>query len=195
MAYHGGGQTGLTKWLGERDWEYWDQQIANDFAAGGPVSLCWRNWNVGRFRQHYDDLPPEVRQRADKRFAVFRDHPFHPSLRLKPIGPFWWVRVSGSRRALAIRKDQFTGLDLRAHPKTFVKLSTCVKSNRYFFPARPDDWRRCWRNPRTPCRGKLRWCAILIRSTAAPCITKWCTAWRAGCAGPGRWSCDLIIAA
>ena len=42
--------------------------------------------------------------RAGKQYALFQGNPLHPSLRLKAVGPFWSVRVSGSYRALAIRK-------------------------------------------------------------------------------------------
>jgi hypothetical protein len=57
-----------------------------------------------RFWKHYDLLPEELQRRADKQYALFLKDPRHPSLRLKPVGPFWSVRISRSCRALAIRK-------------------------------------------------------------------------------------------
>jgi hypothetical protein len=57
-----------------------------------------------RFWQRYDELPAEIQRQADKQYALFHDNPLHPSLRLKAVGPFWSVRVSGSYRALAIRR-------------------------------------------------------------------------------------------
>lgn len=60
---------------------------------------------LARFWQRYDDLPIELQHQADKQFALFSENPFHPSLRLKEVGPFWSVRVSRSHRTLAIRKN------------------------------------------------------------------------------------------
>jgi hypothetical protein len=57
-----------------------------------------------RFWQRYDELSAEMQRQADKQFAIFQANPLHPSLRLKAVGPFWSARVSGSHRALAIRK-------------------------------------------------------------------------------------------
>jgi len=57
-----------------------------------------------RFWQRYDELPAEIQRQADKQYALFQQNPLHPSLKLKAVGPFWSVRVSGSYRALAIRK-------------------------------------------------------------------------------------------
>jgi hypothetical protein len=52
-------------------------------------------WN--RFRR----LPDEVRDLADKNFALVRDDPQHPSVRLKKVGAFWSARVGLHYRALA----------------------------------------------------------------------------------------------
>jgi len=48
-------------------------------------------------------MPTEVQSQADKQYALLTQNPSHPSLRFKPIGPFWSVRISHSYRALAIR--------------------------------------------------------------------------------------------
>lgn len=37
----------------------------------------------------YRCLPDEVRELADKNFALLRQDPHHPSLRLKKVGSFW----------------------------------------------------------------------------------------------------------
>jgi hypothetical protein len=58
-----------------------------------------------RFRSLYAQLSDDVQKQADKQFALFRSDPFHPSLRLKPIGGVWSVRINRSYRALARRKD------------------------------------------------------------------------------------------
>jgi hypothetical protein len=71
-----------------------------------------------RFWQRYDELPIEIQRQADKQYVLFQDNPLHPSLRLKAVGPFWSVRVSGSYRALAIRKgDVFHWFGIAPHEK------------------------------------------------------------------------------
>jgi hypothetical protein len=57
-----------------------------------------------RFWHRYDALPVQIQRQADKQYALFKQNPFHRSLHLKATGPFWSLRVSGSYRALAIRK-------------------------------------------------------------------------------------------
>jgi hypothetical protein len=42
---------------------------------------------------HYRQLPPDIRELADKNFALLRNDPRHPSLRFKKIGQFWSARV------------------------------------------------------------------------------------------------------
>jgi hypothetical protein len=42
-----------------------------------------------------------VQERADKAFSLLREHPRHPSLRFKPIGKFWSVRIDAAHRAVA----------------------------------------------------------------------------------------------
>jgi hypothetical protein len=60
------------------------------------------------FWHHYRRLPTEVRELADKNFALLRQDPHHPSLRLKKVGSFWSARVGLSYRALA--RDRAEGL-------------------------------------------------------------------------------------
>lgn len=45
------------------------------------------------FWYHYRRLPTDVRSLADKNFALLRQDPHHPSLRLKKVGAFWSARV------------------------------------------------------------------------------------------------------
>ncbi len=56
----------------------------------------------------YHQLPPEVRDLADKTFALLRRDPHHPSLRLKKTGSFWSARIGLRYRALA--RDRAQGL-------------------------------------------------------------------------------------
>jgi hypothetical protein len=49
----------------------------------------------------YRQLPDEIRELADKNFALLRQNPAHPSLRFKKIEAYWSVRVGLHYRALA----------------------------------------------------------------------------------------------
>jgi hypothetical protein len=60
------------------------------------------------FWADYRKLPAEVQQLADKNFALLRQNPQHPSLRLKKIGVVWSARVGLHYRVLA--KERTEGL-------------------------------------------------------------------------------------
>jgi hypothetical protein len=53
-------------------------------------------WNL------YHSLPEEVRELADKSYALMKVSPSHPSLQLKRIQVLWSVRVGRHYRALGI---------------------------------------------------------------------------------------------
>ena len=55
------------------------------------------------FWELYRSLPADARRQADKQFALFQQNPWHPSLRLKPVGQVWTVRISRAYRAIAFR--------------------------------------------------------------------------------------------
>jgi hypothetical protein len=67
--------------------------------------VTFRSLALPRFWDLYDRLPEEIRAQADKQYALFSQNPSHSSLRFKPVGPFWSVRVSYSYRALAVRDE------------------------------------------------------------------------------------------
>ena len=50
-------------------------------------------------------LPIAVRDLADKNYALLKEDPQHPSLRLKKVGRFWSVRIGLRYRALATEVD------------------------------------------------------------------------------------------
>ena len=56
----------------------------------------------GKFWLAYRALPSAVRETADKNFALLKNDPRHPSLRLKRIGRFWSVRVGEDYRSLGV---------------------------------------------------------------------------------------------
>ena len=50
----------------------------------------------------YHNLPHEVREIADKYFALLKTNPKHPSLHFKKIGDLWSVRAGIHYRALGM---------------------------------------------------------------------------------------------
>ena len=62
------------------------------------------------FWTQYAALPPEIRTRADKQFALMKENPQHPSLQFKKVGErrgqdVWSARVTLKYRALAIKRN------------------------------------------------------------------------------------------
>ena len=53
----------------------------------------------------YEKLPQQVRELADRNYALLKADPRHPSLHLKKIGRFWSVRVGLRYRALAVEVE------------------------------------------------------------------------------------------
>ncbi len=50
----------------------------------------------------YNRLPAEVRETADKCFALLKSDPKHPSLHFKKVGELWSVRAGRHYRALGM---------------------------------------------------------------------------------------------
>jgi len=67
-----------------------------------------KHFTTPEFWLHYRQLPPNIRDLADKSFALLQSNPHHPSLRLKKVGMFWSARVSLRYRVLA--KERAEGL-------------------------------------------------------------------------------------
>jgi len=57
------------------------------------------------FWEAYDRLPKQVRDLADRNYALLKENPRHPSLQFKRAGRFWSVRVGLRYRALATEAD------------------------------------------------------------------------------------------
>ena len=55
-----------------------------------------------RFWRCYNALPKDVRQLADRCYALLKENPAHPSLHFKKVGQFWSARVGLHYRAVAI---------------------------------------------------------------------------------------------
>ena len=59
-----------------------------------------------KFWYYYRQLPEEIRDLADKSFAILRINPHHPSLRFKKVGKYWSVSVGLHFRALANEEEK-----------------------------------------------------------------------------------------
>lgn len=60
-----------------------------------------------RFWRHYQQLPKEARELADKNFDLLKSDPYHPSLHFKKVDDvrkLWSVRVGLQYRALGMEK-------------------------------------------------------------------------------------------
>jgi hypothetical protein len=55
-----------------------------------------------RFWRCYESLPQDVRQLADRSYALLKTSPSHPSLHFKKVGQFWSARVGLHYRAVAV---------------------------------------------------------------------------------------------
>ncbi len=64
-----------------------------------------RHFASPAFWQAYAKLPDAARALADKNYALLKENPQHPSLRLKKVGRYWSVRIGLHYRALAVEKD------------------------------------------------------------------------------------------
>lgn len=64
-----------------------------------------RHYASPAFWEAYAKLPQSIRSIADKNYALLKENPRHPSLRLKKVGRFWSVRVGSRHRALAVEVD------------------------------------------------------------------------------------------
>jgi hypothetical protein len=65
----------------------------------------FRSHALPEFWEHYNALPVGIQEQANKQFSLFEANAYHPTLRLKAIGPYWVVRVSRGYRALARRRS------------------------------------------------------------------------------------------
>lgn len=54
------------------------------------------------FWECYKKLPSQLKELADKNFALLKENPQHPSLHIKKTGKYRSVRVGMRHRALAV---------------------------------------------------------------------------------------------
>jgi hypothetical protein len=58
------------------------------------------------FWQAYQALPPEIRNRADKQFALLKSNPQHPSLHFKKVGESRRQEVWSARVTLKLSRSR-----------------------------------------------------------------------------------------
>jgi hypothetical protein len=57
------------------------------------------------FWYHYQQLPVEIQNLADRCYGLLKQDSRHPSLHFKKVGQFWSVRIGIHYRALAVEKN------------------------------------------------------------------------------------------
>ncbi|MCE9525547.1 MAG: hypothetical protein K8R36_05785 [Planctomycetales bacterium] len=68
-----------------------------------------KHFTLPRFWQHYQKLPREIQELADKNYELLKSDPNHPSLHFKKIGgkkQLWSVRVGAHYRALGMEGSE-----------------------------------------------------------------------------------------
>jgi len=70
------------------------------------VSALMRHFTTPQFWQLYNALPAEMRELADKNFALLQADPDHSSLRFKKIGKYWLARIGLHYRVLAYDRPE-----------------------------------------------------------------------------------------
>jgi hypothetical protein len=61
-----------------------------------------RHFASPAFWHAYQRLPAQIREVADKNYALLKENAQHPSLHFKKVGRYWSVRVGLRYRALAV---------------------------------------------------------------------------------------------
>ncbi len=61
-----------------------------------------KHYTSSDFWQHFQNLPTNIKQLAEKNFELLKSNPKHPSLQLKKIDELWSVRIGLHYRAIGI---------------------------------------------------------------------------------------------
>ncbi|MEO5358521.1 MAG: hypothetical protein H7844_14670 [Nitrospirae bacterium YQR-1] len=65
-----------------------------------------RHYAADSYWNHYENLPTNIRELADKSFALLKENPAHPSLHLKKVENYWCIRIGKKYRALAVEIEE-----------------------------------------------------------------------------------------
>jgi len=66
------------------------------------------SFTVKSYWKAYKALPRDIQKQADRKFELWKENPFHPSLRFKCVSSkdsIWSVRVNMAYRALAVKDE------------------------------------------------------------------------------------------
>ncbi|GAB4365772.1 MAG: hypothetical protein Kow00121_02630 [Elainellaceae cyanobacterium] len=64
-----------------------------------------KSFTTPDFWKAYAELPPDVKEQAQKAYRLWQENLQHPSLHFKKVGKnLWSARISGGYRALALKK-------------------------------------------------------------------------------------------
>ena len=89
--------------------------------------MSFRSFALPDFWKAYEKLPKHVRELADKKYDLFTQDPFHPSLGLQQKGEVWTADIGRSYRAIALRQgDEFHWFWIGSH-EAYNKLLNRVK--------------------------------------------------------------------
>lgn len=65
------------------------------------------SFTTSDFWQAYAELPPEIKNQAQKVYQLWQENQQHPSLHFKKVGKqLWSARVTNNHRALALKKGE-----------------------------------------------------------------------------------------
>lgn len=62
-----------------------------------------------KFRIKFEELPAEIKNLAKKLFTLWKEYPYHKSLRFKQVHqtkPIYSVRIGKAWRALGVKEDE-----------------------------------------------------------------------------------------
>jgi len=62
-----------------------------------------------KFRIKFEELPAEIKNLAKKSFTLWKENPYHKSLRFKQVHqnkPIYSVRIGKAWRALGVKEDE-----------------------------------------------------------------------------------------
>jgi hypothetical protein len=84
-----------------------------------------KSYTVASFWDGFKTLPEEIQTTTRKKFAIWKENPFHPSLKFKCVNAsddIWSVRISRDYRALGVmNKNDIIWFWIGAH-KDYEKL-------------------------------------------------------------------------
>jgi hypothetical protein len=67
-----------------------------------------KSFTVDSFWESFDKLPENIQETARKKFGIWKENPFHPSLKFKCVNSdydIWSARITRDYRTLGIMND------------------------------------------------------------------------------------------